>query len=138
MLRLFPRVRFVYLHRRPIDSIRSLAQVKQRLAQLVGLQEPPSSLRQVKETAAAHDQLQEAYARSRHLIPKGQLVEIAYDDLVQSPLNTLQRIYSALEISGWDSACEAIAARIAKGTAYQAEPVVLDPDAEQRLQALLS
>jgi hypothetical protein len=138
MLRLFPRARFVYLHRRPIDSIRSLAQVKQRLAQLVGLQEPPSSLRQVKETAAAHDQLQEAYARSRHLIPKGQLVEIAYDDLVQSPLNTLQRIYSALEISGWDSACEAIAARIAKGTAYQAEPVVLDPDAEQRLQALLS
>ena len=33
---------------------------------------------------------------------------------------------------------EAIAARIAKGTAYQAEPVVLDPEAEQRLQALLS
>ena len=138
LLRLFPRARFVYLHRRPIDSIRSLAQVKQRLAQLAGLQEPPSSLRQVEETAAAHDQLQEAFARSRHLIPKGQLVEIAYDDLVQSPLNTLKRIYSALKIGGWDSALEAIAARIAKSRAYQAEPVVLDPEAEQRLQALLS
>ena len=138
LLRLFPRARFVYLYRRPIDSIRSLAQVKQRLAQLVGLQEPPSSLRQVEETAAAHDQLQEAFARSRHLIPKGQLVEIAYDDLVQSPLNTLQRIYSALKIGTWDSAREAIAARITKGRAYQAEPVVLDPEAEQRLQALLS
>ena len=53
-----------YLHLRPIDSIRSLAQVKQRLAQLVGLQEPPSSRRQVEEKAAARDQLQEAYARS--------------------------------------------------------------------------
>ena len=138
LLRLFPRARFVYLHRRPIDSVRSLVQVKQRLAHLVGLQEPPSSLQQVEQTAAAHDQLQEAFARSRHLIPKGQLVEIAYDDLVQSPLITLQRIYSALQISGWDSARDAIAARIAKGTAYQAEPVVLDPEAEQRLQALLS
>ena len=138
LLRLFPRARFVYLHRRPIDSIRSLAQVKQRLAQLAGLQEPPSGIQQVEETAAAHDQLQEAFARSRHLIPKGQLVEIAYDDLVQSPLNSLQRIYSALEIGGWDSAREVIAARIAKGRAYQAEPVVLDPEAEQRLQALLS
>ena len=128
----------MYLHRRPIDSIRSLVQVKQRLAQLVGLQEPPSSLRQVEETVAAHDQLQEAFARSRHLIPKGQLVEIAYDDLVQSPLNTLQRIYCALEIGGWDSARDAIAARIARGRAYQAEPVVLDPEAEQRLQELLS
>ncbi len=138
LLRLFPRARFVYLHRRPIDSIRSLAQVKQRLAQLAGLQEPPSGLQQVEETVAAHDQLQEAFARSRHLIPKGQLVEIDYDDLVQSPLNTLQRIYGALEIGGWNSAREPIAARIAKGRAYQAEPVVLEPEAEQRLQALLS
>lgn len=138
LLRLFPRARFVYLHRRPIDSIRSLAQVKQRLDQLVGLQEPPSSLQQVEETVAAHDQLQEAYARSRYLIPKGQLVEIAYDDLVQSPLDTLQRIYCDLEIGCWDSARDAIAARIAKGRAYQAEPVVLYPEAEQRLHALLS
>ena len=138
LLRLFPRVRFVYLHRRPIDSVRSLVQVKQRLAQLVGLQDPPSSLQQVEETAAAHDQLQEAFARSRHLIPKGQLVEIAYDDLVQSPLITLQRIYDALEIKGWDTARTAIAARIAKGEDYRAQPVVLEPEAEQRLQALLS
>ena len=138
LLRLFPRARFVYLHRRPIDSVRSLVQVKQRLAHLVGLQEPPSSLQQVEQTAAAHDQLQEAFARSRHLIPAGQLVEIAYDDLVLSPLDTLQRIYSALEIGGWSRARDGIAARIAKGKAYQAQPVVLEPAAEQRLQALLS
>ena len=138
LLRLFPRARFVYLHRRPIDSVRSLTQVKQRLVQLVGLQEPPSNLRQVEETAAAHDLLQEAFARSRHLIPKGQLVEIAYDDLVQSPLITLERIYGALGISGWSTAGDAIAARIAKGQAYQAEPVVLEPAAEQRLQDLFS
>ena len=138
LLRLFPRARFVYLRRRPIDSIRSLVQVKQRLAHLVGLQEPPSSLQQVEETAAAHHQLQEAFARSRHLIPKGQLVEIVYDDLVQSPLETLQRIYSALEIGSWDSARDAIAVRSAKGKAYKAKPVVLEPVAEQRLQTLLS
>jgi hypothetical protein len=82
--------------------------------------------------------LQEAFVRSRHLIPKGQLVEVAYADLVQSPLITLQRIYSALEINGWGLARDAIAARIAMSMAYQAEPVVLEPEAEQRLQALLS
>ncbi len=138
LLRLFPRSRFVYLHRRPIESVRSLVQVKQRLAHLVGLQEPPSSLQQVEETAAAHDQLQEAFARSRSLIPKGQLLEIAYDDLVQCPFETLQHIYSALEIRGWDSARDAIAARSAKGKHYQAQPVVLEPAAERRLQELLS
>ena len=42
--------------------------------------------------------------------------------LVQSPLITLQQIYSALQISGWDRARDAIAARITKGMAYQAQP----------------
>lgn len=138
LLRLFPRARFVYLQRCPIDSIRSLVQVKQRLADLVGLQNPPSTIRQVEETAAAHDQLQAAFARSRSLIPAGQLVEIAYDDLVGEPLKTLQRIYSALGISGWDIARPAIEERIAKGQTYKARPVVLEPEAEQCLQALLS
>ena len=124
LLGLFSRARFVCLHRRPIDSIRSLAQVKHRLAHLVGLQELPSSLWQVEEIAAAHDQWQEAFARSQHLIRKGKLVEIAYDDLVQSPLITMQRIYSALEICGWDSACDASADRIAEGKGVEAQPVV--------------
>ncbi len=138
LLRLFPRARFVYLYRRPLDSVRSLVQVKQRLARLVGLQLPPSSLQQVEETAAAHRQLQEAYERSKHLIPPGQLIEVAYDDLVQSPQVTLERIYRSLQISGWSTAQPAIEARIAKGKMYQAEPVVLEPEAEQRLRALLS
>ena len=138
LLELFPRARFVYLHRRPLNSVRSLVQVKQRLAHLVGLQLPPSSLQQVEETAAAHAQLQEAFERSKHLIPSGQLIEVAYDDLVQSPQATLQRIYHSLQISGWSTARAAIEARIAKSKTYQAEPVVLEPEAEQRLRALLS
>ena len=138
LLRLFPRARFVYLYRRPLDSVRSLVQVKQRLAHLVGLQLPPSSLQQVEETAAAHDQLQEAYERSKHLIPSGQLLEVDYDDLVQSPQVTLQRIYRSLGITGWGTARTAIEASIAKSQTYQAEPVVLEPEAEQRLKALLS
>ena len=137
LLELFPRARFVYLHRRPLDSVRSLVQVKQRLSHLVGLQLPLSNLKQVEETAAAHAQLQEAFERSKHLIPSGQLIEVAYDDLVQSPQSTLQRIYQSLQISGWATARAAIEARIAKSKTYQAEPVVLEPEAEQRLQALL-
>jgi hypothetical protein len=50
----------------------------------------------------------------------------------------MERIYGALGISGWSTAGGAIAARIAKGKAYQAEPVVLEPAAEQRLQDLFS
>ena len=41
LLKHFPRARFVLLQREPIDSIRSLVQVKQRLGDLVGLQPAP-------------------------------------------------------------------------------------------------
>ena len=138
LLNLFPRARFVFLKREPMNSIRSLVQVKQRLAQLVGLQAAPSACRQVEETVTAHTQLMQAFEQSRHLIPEGQLVEIAYEDLVQSPLETVMRIYSALNICGWSKVHDVIASRIASGKSYRAQPVVLEPEAEQHLQALLS
>ena len=53
LLRLFPRCRFILLKRRPIDAVRSLVLVKQRLASLVGLQDPPDQITQVEETVAA-------------------------------------------------------------------------------------
>ena len=138
LLRLFPRARFIYLHRRPIDSIRSLVIVKQRLASLMGLQRPPSVIRQVEETVWAHDQLRKAFEQSRHLIPAGQLIEVEYDDLVQTPFEVLQRIYAVLGLRGWSLARDSIAVRVDEAKRYRAEPVVLEEKAEQHLQMLLS
>ncbi|MGB1622141.1 MAG: sulfotransferase family protein [Synechococcus sp.] len=138
VLRHFPKARFVLLQREPIASIRSLVQVKQRLAALVGLQALQDPVVQVEETVAAHRQLLQAFEQARHLIPAGQLLELEYTELVQDPEQTLQRIYEGFGLPSWPQAAGPIRARIAKAGHYQPDPVRLSDPAEQRLHELVN
>lgn len=137
LLRMFPKARFVLLKRDPIASIRSLVQVKQSLTHLVGLQAPLDETVQVEETTAAHHTLLDAFERSRSLIPPGQLVEVAYEDLIVDPMAVTERIYRELNLSDWHLAQAAIAQRAAMAQSYRAQPVRLSPEAEARLQELM-
>ena len=138
LLRAFPKARFVFLRRDPIDSIRSLVQVKQRLGALVGLQPPPNERLQVEQTVAAYQQLMQAFEASRPNIPEGQLLEVNYKDLVHQPLETVQRLYQALGLSSWTCAERPIRERVARASrSYNPDPVMLAPGSEQRLQELL-
>lgn len=138
LLRMFPKARFVLLKRDPSASIRSLVQVKQSLAHLVGLQAPLDEVVQVEETTAAHRALMHSFERSRSLIPPHQLVEVAYEDLIADPLAATERIYRELSLSDWHLAQPAIAQRAAMAQSYQAQPVQLSPVAEARLQELMT
>ena len=138
LLRMFPKAQFVLLKREPIASIRSLVQVKQSLAHLVGLQAPLDEVTQVEETTAAHRALMDAFERSRSLIPPHQLVEVAYEDLIVDPIAVTERIYRELNLSDWHLAQPAIVQRAEKAQSYRAQPVQLSPVAEARLQELMS
>ena len=137
LLQLFPRARFVLLQREPIDSVRSLVQVKQSLADLVGLQAPLDEVMQVEETVEAHRRLLAAFETARQQIPAGQLVEVNFNDLVADPLAAVERIYQDFHLGGWASAQPAIAQRVEAARHYRAQPVRLSPEAEARLQELM-
>ena len=138
LLNLFPRARFVWMKREPVDAVRSLTLVKQKLADLVGLQPAPDQQRQVEETAMAHRLLLEAFESARPMIPAGQLVEMEFDDLISSPLAAVERIYRELSIDGWDQARDAIKVRAEQARTYSPDKVMLEPQAERRLQELLN
>ena len=137
VLRQFPKARFVLMCREREDSIRSLVQVKQALADLVGLQPAPEMSIQVEERAF-HRQLLQAFEASRSLIPADQLLELDYNDLVETPLHTVKRIYDHFRLTGWEEAQGHIQERITQARHYRAAAVQLSVEAERRLQELLS
>ena len=137
VLRHFPRARFVLLRRTPVDSIRSLVQVKQRLGTLVGLQPVPDQVTQLEETVTAHRELLDAFETSRHLIPDQQLLELDYDDLIHQPLQAVEGVYTHFDLTSWPVAEAPIKARIDRARSYTADPVQLPPLAERRLQELV-
>ena len=94
-------------------------------------------VQKVEETADAHRLLMAAFEQARPQIPDGQLVEVAFDDLVKFPLVTVERIYRQLGIDSWRQARAAIQARSERARKYRARPVVLEQAAERRLQELM-
>ena len=123
------RARFVVLRRSPVDSIRSLVQVKQRLGMLVGLQPVPDQGTQVEETVMAHRELLDAFEPPT-LIP-AQLLELDYDDLIHQPLQAVERIYSRFGLTSWAVAKGPIEARIDQARSYSADRVRLLQPAER-------
>lgn len=97
LLKLFPGARFVYLYRHPFEVYRSL----ERHLRLV---EPVSDVLQTRpprfeQTAMElYETVMSAYLEDRALIPSGQLVEVAYEDLEAQPDRVLSRIYDALSL----------------------------------------
>ena len=65
-------------------------------------------------------------------------MEVEFAELVRSPLLTVEKIYRDLAIEGWDQARDAIQSRVSRARNYSACPVLLEPQAERRLQELMS
>lgn len=102
LLALFPDARFVFLHRHPYEIAASMEAMIQTTL-------PISTLhRATPDVADAVDQTfattVRAYLRDRSRIPSGRLVEVAYDDLVADPVETVAGIYRQLELPEADAA----------------------------------
>ena len=64
-------------------------------------------------------------------------MEVASDDLIYSPLDILDRIDTRLGLKTCQPAPASISDRIQQASGHRAEPVQLEPEAEQRLRELL-
>jgi omega-hydroxy-beta-dihydromenaquinone-9 sulfotransferase len=48
--------------------------------------------------------LTEDYEADRHVIPKGRLIELRYEDLIKDPISTMRDIYARLDIGDFAAA----------------------------------
>src|SRR5262249_47594072 len=48
--------------------------------------------------------LTDDYEADRHVIPKGRLIELRYEDLIKDPLSTMRDIYARLDIGDFAAA----------------------------------
>lgn len=95
LLELFPRAKFVHIHRNPYHVFRSSRHTFQILFQWSGLQRPNLDdlddwvLRQGAE-------MYRCFFEDRSAIPRSALHEICYEELEQDPVGQMARLYQAL------------------------------------------
>jgi omega-hydroxy-beta-dihydromenaquinone-9 sulfotransferase len=105
LTKLFPDARYVYLARNPLDVFPSSVKLWRALYSTQGLHNPPHLDPWLDDYVLdMFARLTEDYEEDRHLIPKGHLVELRYEDFVKDPVSNMRDIYTCLDIGGFDGA----------------------------------
>ncbi len=97
LLEMFPKARFIHIHRHPYDVFRSMRRYYHTAGWLTCLQKP--NLETLNQAILRRYRLlYDSYFEQRSLIPAAQSHEVAFADLEQAPLSAIQTLYQQLQL----------------------------------------
>ncbi|EGD80366.1 hypothetical protein PTSG_10621 [Salpingoeca rosetta] len=133
LLEEFPDAQFVFIHRNPYRVFRSMLHLADNLWGHSTLQ-TASDARLLETILTMYEVVHDAYLEDRKLIPKGNLVEISFDELQRDKIATMRRIYESLKIGGFEkSALPALEAHVKEIKNYKKNAFVGLTDAQRRI-----
>jgi omega-hydroxy-beta-dihydromenaquinone-9 sulfotransferase len=103
MLReMFPGAKFVHIHRNPYDVFVSMRNFYTKLLKELALQSYDHV--DIDETVLSiYDRMMRAYENDVQSVSSEQLVELRYDELDVNPLQSVEKIYGALGLPGFET-----------------------------------
>lgn len=102
LVSMFPKAKFIYLHRDPGEVRLSTARLFKTLTQTNSLQSF-DHINLDQDAACMHEAVIKTYEQQRTFPERSNIVEVRYEDLVTDPLKTVKGIYAELNIGGFDS-----------------------------------
>ncbi len=137
LYRMYPGAKFINIYRDPYKVLMSsLKTIKEGIEQC-GLEAMPSDDWMEDMAIAQFQEMYRQYFADCKKIPSNQLIEIAYSDLTKAPLQTLEQIYTALELPGFEAARPFFEAHIASQKNYQVNRLVMEPRLHRKINERL-
>lgn len=103
ILEVFPDAKFIHIHRDPYRVYFSTERLYGITLPLVAMEFCSSKLVQ-DYIMRSYREMFERFFETKKLIPKGNLAEIRYADLIGNELKELERVYTELGLDGFDNA----------------------------------
>jgi len=100
LLRMYPSAKFVFIHRDPYDVFLSCRRFFWETIQGIQLQKIPEQEFD-RNTLVVYKKMMEKYNETKQLIPKDQLYELSYTELIGNPMGQIKNINTALSL-GFD------------------------------------
>ncbi|MFT5300523.1 MAG: hypothetical protein ACI87E_001011 [Mariniblastus sp.] len=123
----FPDAKFVHMSRHPYKLVPSTMKLWKTLDLLQGFQIPKYDDVALKNYVfECKDLMYAAYFAQREAIPKNQLVEIKFEELVKDPVNQMQHVYDQLEMGEFEHARPEIESYFEKKKNHKKNPFSLD------------
>ena len=118
LLEMFPNARFIHIHRNPVEVYLSTHNFFDKMLPHLQLQSIEASVLD-DHIFELYKNLMEDYLEQRELIPKGHLVELAFETLETDPKTCIRDIYKDLDLSGHDKSQPYFEAYLNKMKSYQ-------------------
>jgi hypothetical protein len=118
LIDMFPNAKFIHIHRNPVIVFLSTLHFFKTM--LPNLQLQKISHRKLESLIlSVYKQMMNSYLIERELIPKENLVEVAFDDLENDPMSTIKGIYETLNIEGFEKSKPSISEYIESKKGYK-------------------
>ena len=103
LLKIFPDAKFIHIYRNPYKVYLSTIKMRNKVLEKLSLQAGDKN--EIKtQVIENYKRLMNGYFKQKGLIPKNNLIEIRYEDLVKSPLKQVEEIYKKLQLPGFKNA----------------------------------
>ena len=127
LLELFPDAKFIHIHRNPYEVFLSTRHMHRTVL-------PRSQLQEIEpDQVEAHvlrfyDRLMRRFLADRSLIPKGNLVDVRFEELEASPVEQLQHVYDGLGLPEFAAAQPDFCAYVDSVAGYRKNAYELDDE----------
>lgn len=133
ILELFPDAKFIHIHRHPARAFQSMVHMRNTVDWENFFQVPQVEFIEQRwdHTATIGGRLYTRLIEDRALIPPGNLVEIAYKDLIGNELPVLRDLYQKLQIPDWEQFEQVITPYLDSIKGYKVNKLTIEPELEE-------
>ena len=125
LLELFPEARFIHIYRNPYKVYVSTKRMRMRVLNQFALQHTTEEEVE-RHVIDDYVRLMKSYYEQKNQIPKGQLVEISYEEFVANPLDQVRRMYAELGLPGFEEAKPGMQQHLDRQAGYKTNPYTID------------
>lgn len=127
----FPNAKFVHISRDPYTLFPSTVNLWKKLSMTHGLQKPKGGVALENKVLDDFENMYDAFCEDVNEIPQGNLCEVSYDELVASPVETLEKIYRELGIGQFDEKKETFERFAATQKSYKKNKFEIAPETKE-------
>jgi hypothetical protein len=133
LLELFPNAKFVNIYRNPYKVYVSTKRLYDNVFPVFELQKPVSKEESEETQFEIYENMYEKYFQEKELIPEGNLIELRYEDVIENPFESIERVYKELNIEGFEKARPAIEKYIEAQKSYKPNKHQMDPQLVKKI-----
>ena len=132
LINMYPNAKFIHIYRDPYKVYVSTWKLYRKILPIFSFQHI-SSEQLDKEILFNYRAIFERYLKDRKLIPRGNLIEISYEDFIENPVKKLERIYAELNLEGFEKAKPMFEQYVKKHENYSTDKYSIDEHTKKKI-----